>query len=565
MLANSPALPYNQGYQKKTRGDRKAMLTYAKAQKRRVAAFILGLALAVSTGLPLFRALHSPGAFLYMGLVLAWALTVRRRIWQRRIRHLLLWCCTLMILSFVLRICRYDLFRDLPPVTEYCLYLYGVCYTGAALLSFLAALCVGRGEREEPLRSTLPLWLAEGALCAVMLTNPLHHWFYTFAPGSQDIARHGSVYILMSAWCAFFAIATIVLVLHRCRNSASRRWWFLPVGAFAVGVGLLVWYFLENGAPKAGNIKLFNIQEVFCLTVILPFEAMFRIGLIPTNSDYELFFRRAVIKAAILDESGEEAVVSPSYSPEPGEGERLRRSAIPGGSVVWFEDVGELLRLREELTALNEELDAENELIREENRLREEHIASETRNRLYDSISRVLRPQIAAMQALMAQGEGAGFRERLERALVMGVYMKRMGNLMLLGDGKKTLSTGELALSLGESFEYLRLAGVACALEAGGEAELPTGRLLACYRVFEHFIEANYGGYHACRLALTPEAGTLLRLELDCPELLFGEDRALREVLAAQKLRLETALADDTWRLELRAEAAGGGGKGAEP
>ena len=208
---------------------------------------------------------------------------------------------------------------------------------------------------------------------------------------------------------------------------------------------------------------------------------------------------------------------------------------------------------------------AENELIREENRLREEHIAFETRNRLYDSISRVLQPQIAAMQALMAQGEGTGFRERLERALVMGAYMKRMGNLMLLGDGKKTLSTGELALSLGESFEYLRLAGVACALEAGGEAELPTGRLLASYRVFEHFIEANYGGYHACRLALTPEAGTLLRLELDCPELLFGEDRALREVLAAQKLRLETALADDTWHLELRAEAAGGGGKGAEP
>ncbi|MBR3555340.1 MAG: hypothetical protein IKN89_05460 [Oscillospiraceae bacterium] len=526
------------------------MLTYSQTQKRRITAFILGLALAVSTCLPLFRALHSPGAFLYMGLVLAWALTVRRRILHWRIRHLLLCCCAFMIFSFVLRVSRYDLFRELRPVTEYCLYLYGVCYTMAALLSFLTALQVGRGEGDEP-RRLLPLWLAAGLLSAAMLTNPWHHWFYTFAPGGEDIARHGPVYFLMTAWCAVFAVAAIALLFRRCRNSASRRWWFLPVGAFAAGAGLLTWYFLAGGAPKAGNLKLFNLHEAFCLTVILPFEAMFRIGLIPTNSDYALFFRRSVIKAALLDESGETAVVSPSYSADPGAGERLRHASIPGGSVVWFEDIGELLRLREELTALNEELDAENELIREENRLREERIAFETRNRLYDGISRVMEPQIEAMQTLMAAGEGADFPARLERVLVMGAYMKRMGNLMLLGDGKRTLSTLELALSLGESLEYLRLAGVACALEAGPEEELPTARLISCYQVFEHFIEACWGTYHACRLALTPDPGTLLRMELDCPALRGGEDRILRETLAAQDLRLETAWEDDTWCLSL--------------
>jgi hypothetical protein len=456
-----------------------------------------------------------------------------------------------MFLSFVLRVCRYDLFRELSPVTEYCLYLYGVCYTGSALLSFLAALCVGRGEPEAPLRSTLPLWLAEGALCVVMLTNPLHHWFYTFVPGSQDIARHGSVYILMSAWCAFFAVATIVLVLHRCRNSASRRWWFLPVGAFAVGVGLLVWYFLENGAPKAGNIKLFNIQEVFCLTVILPFEAMFRIGLIPTNSDYELFFRRAVIKAAILDESGEAAVVSPSYSPEPGRGERLRRAAIPGGSVVWFEDVGELLRLREELTALNEELDAENELIREENRLREEHIAFETRNRLYDSISEAVRPQAERMKVLLEE-DGGDFRSRLEHAMVIGAYIKRMGNLMLLGDGKKTLPAGELALSVSESFEYMRLGGVACSVDSPTHTEIPVQHMLLCYRLFESIAGQNYEDTHAFQLQILPEEGVLMRMALDCAELRGAEDKELQAAARAHGLETAVAFEDDTWFVELK-------------
>ena len=412
------------------------MLRYSKPQKRRVAAFILVLLLAVSTTLPPFVFFHSPGAFLYMGLVLAWGLTVLRRILNPRIRALLLFCCGFMLLSFVLRVCRYDLFREFKPVSEYCQYLYSVCYTMTALLSFLAARCVGPGEGKAPLRRLLPLWLAELLLCALFLTNPLHHWFYTFDPDSLEIVRHGPVYLVMVFWCAVFAAATIALLLVRCRNSSSRRYWCLPAAGFALGAGLLAWYFVVGGAPRVGNIKLFNLQEAYCLTVILPFEAMFRIGLIPTNSDYQLFFRRSVIKAAILDKGGETVAASPSYRPDPGAGERVRSAPIPGGSVLWVEDIGELLRMREELTALNDELDSENELIREENRLREERIALETRNRLYDSISEVLQPQIAAMQSLMEEDDPSDFRARLERVMLMGAYMKRMGNLMLLGDGK---------------------------------------------------------------------------------------------------------------------------------
>ena len=525
------------------------MLRYSKLQKRRVAAFILALALAVSTTLPLFRVFHSPGTFLYMGLVLAWAMTVLRRIPSGRIRRLLLYCCAFMLLVFVLRLCRYDLFREFRRVSEYLLYLYGVCYTMAALLSFLTALYTGRGKREVRRGLLAALWLAETLLCVLMLTNPLHGLFYGFEPGTLDIRTHGPVYILMVAWCAVFAIAAIALLLARCRNSSSRSYWFLPAGGFALGAGLLVWYFLAGGAPQLQEIKLFNLQEAFCLTVVLPFEAIFRIGLIPTNSDYELFFRRSVIKAAILDGEGRTVVASPSYLPEPGEGERRRSAPIPGGSVVWFEDIGELLRLRRELTALNEDLAAENELIREEKELQEERITYETRNRLYDGISEALLPQTQAMLRLLeADADPAEFRRRLEFALVMGVYIKRMGNLMLLGDGKNALPIGELTLSAAESFEYLRLGGVACSLECRGDGEVPTGQLLTCYRVFEHFLEANRAEIHACQLVLLPEEGVLLRLALDAPTLLGAEDA----LPAGHGLALETALEDDTWYVTLR-------------
>ena len=530
------------------------MLRYSKLQKRRVAAFLLVLLLAVLTPLPLLRNFHSPAAFLYTGLILAWALTVRRRIMYRRIRRPLLYCCGFMILIFVMRICRYDLFREFPLISEYLLYFYGVCYTMAALLSFLTALYTGRGDREVRLGVLMALWGAETLLCAVMLTNPLHGLFYTFAPGGLEIKTHGPVYFLMVAWCAAFAVATITKLLVRCRNSFSRSYWFLPGAGFAVGAGLLTWYFLAGGAPKLLDYKLFNLQEAFCLTVILPFEAIFRIGLIPTNSDYELFFRHSAIKGAILDAAGETVLVSPSYTAEPRAGERTQRTEIPGGSVVWFNDVSGLLRLRQELTELNEELSAENELIREEKELQEERISYETRNRIYDSISEALRPQSEAMLRMLEAEESgdADFPKRLEFALVMGVYMKRMGNLMLLRDGRSTLPVGELALSIGESFEYLRLGGIACSLKSPSVGEIPMPQALLCYRLFEHFLEANYAEIHACQLALLPETGVLLRLALDCPTLLGAEDA----LPAGQGLNQDTRREDDTWFVTLRRSAS---------
>ena len=307
------------------------LLKYSAAQKGRGAAFILALVLAAFTALPPFTWFHSPAAFLYMGLVLAWALSMRSRILQRGIRRLLTACCGFMAVVFMLRICRSDVFRELPQVKEYALYLYGVCYTMAALLSFLAALRVGRDEAGSPSRLSPVLWAAEGLLCGAMLTNRLHHRFYTFAPGTLDIVTHGPVYLLKVIWCGVFAVTAVVLLLIRCRNSRSRRHWFLPAAGFSLGAGLLVWYFAAGGAPRAGIYKLFNLQEAFCLTVILPFEAIFRIGLIPTNSDYGLFFRRSSVKAALLDGAGALVLASPSYASEPREGERTQSAPIPGG------------------------------------------------------------------------------------------------------------------------------------------------------------------------------------------------------------------------------------------
>ncbi|MBR0130957.1 MAG: hypothetical protein IJM08_06610, partial [Firmicutes bacterium] len=199
------------------------MLRFSRVQKFRTAAFIAVIALGVFGNFPKLNNFHNFTAFMYMGFILAWALTVYSRILQPGIRRMFMYFSGFMLLIFILRICRYDFFAYIPLLNESCLYLYGVCYTMTALIAFLIALCVGRDEADLPLKHTLALWIAETLLCAAMFTNPLHHLFYRFKPGTLDIQVHGPVYIIVIIWCAAFAVAAFAVLMMRCSNSRSRR------------------------------------------------------------------------------------------------------------------------------------------------------------------------------------------------------------------------------------------------------------------------------------------------------------------------------------------------------
>ena len=98
----------------------------SRIQKKRIAVFCAAALAAWVIGMipKTLSYWHNTSSILYLGILIAWALTVRRRVVQVDIRRLLTVASALMVSLFLARRCRYDYFGHSPAVMRYLWYAY---------------------------------------------------------------------------------------------------------------------------------------------------------------------------------------------------------------------------------------------------------------------------------------------------------------------------------------------------------------------------------------------------------------------------------------------------------
>ena len=542
------------------------MLRDSAEQKRRETVFLIVLLMAFLSGIlkPIRAHLYDIPALLYCGLIIAWSLSIRRRVVQRSVRRLLTFASVLMVVLFCLRICRGSLLFGLPGLQRYAWYAYYIPLCLIPMTGFRAALRVSRDETGRPLPFSRTLWVAGAALSLLFLTNDLHGLAFRFAGGNSNAYDYGPAYYLLVVWALVMSLATLILLLRCCRISAVRRLWYVPAGVMAVGIVLLSAYFVCGGSPTISGVKLYQLHEAVCFLFIGTFESCIRIGLLPVNSGYELLFDHSHINAVIRSDEGRDIFVSQSYTPvTEADGFRMQSAPIRGGSVSWADDLRDAAALNERLESVTQELEDENGLIREENAIRAERISYETKNRLYDRIAEALRPQAERMQTLFSgAGEDEGiFRQKLLQAAVLGAYIKRRGNLILNAEEHPRLSSSELGLAIRESFEYLALSDKTVELREEGGAMLPAALVLLAYELFETVLEGSYDKAAAFDVLLRRESGDVphfsFTMAFDHPKIPVAADWQ-RDRLAALGAKLACMVRDETAFVMLTAEAGEG-------
>lgn len=538
------------------------MLKKTAQQKKLIVAFgVAWLAAIIITALPArWRELSDRGSCLYAGIILAWGFLVKRRIANSYVRRTLLLASYLMAALFVLRLCRWDFFSNSPLFDEYVRYAYYVCFTAVPLCAFQAAVCVGRPMDERPPRATAVLWLIQAAFVAVFFTNPLHGLLFRNIDILTESFEHGPLYYAYVIWGSVLGVASFLLILVRCRVSASRKKWYIPVIGMAFGAGLLLFYYAWGGSPAIGPFKLYFVQEAFCMTFIAPFEGMFQTGILPGNSHYGLFFNNGSIHAAILDAEGNIAFSSGDYSDAPpGENERICEQEIHGGKIIWRENLTEIRAMEKRILQATEQLADENELIRQENKIRAERIGYETKNRLYDKIAGAVKEQAMAIRdELQGDPEEEKLLEKLPRVAIRGAYVKRMGNLMLLADEKGTVSVRELGSAIRESLDSVRLLNCGAIFTAKGEEEIPAPYAMLTYAAFETALESGMQdmGNVSVRIHADKEKGFKALIETD------GTKRPLPEAWRAKEMEkagaeLTVTSSDGTWSVRLTGRLSG--------
>lgn len=503
-------------------------------------------------------------SLIYIVFYIGWGISVSKRIVQVQVRHYLIAVSGLMVFWFVIRSMKYYFITDIG-IARQLWYLYYLPMLFIPLFSLFVAISLGKPENARLSKTALLLLSIPTVLCLLLvLTNDLHQLVFSFPEGEVWTDRNNGYtfgYYIVLGWEILCALAAFVIMIIKCRLSYRKK--YLPFLLLACSI---VYAFIYVSGVEWMQLIGGDIVAAQCLMFTGILESCIQCGLIQTNTGYQAMFEAGSIGAQIVDTdwhiryASSNAPKLPSDRMRSAESEAakldnntlLRSSKIPGGHVLWQEDITDI-------TALLEKLEENRKTIAESNDVEQENYKTKVKintvrekNRLYDRLQAQTAHQIELLDQLLtkyeAQSDPEIRRSLLAKAAVIGAYIKRRGNLMFIGEKSNVTDTAELSACLNESFANLELMGVECAIDIPGKNSIYTRDAIRVYDFFEAVTEAAMDDLRFVWLkARSLEDAVIFNLQ--------AESKADLSALSA--LADTCACEDGVWRFSLQIGKAG--------
>ncbi len=450
---------------------------------------------------------------LYCGvIVLLWALSIQARVVDVRLRNLLLWLAAQILLCSLLQIFRNQFFCDIPVMQRYLWYLHYAPMMAIALLCFYLSVFIYR-PTEKPLPAVFHVPGIAGVLLTLgVVTNDVHFFAFRFSDGGMagfgESERAWLIYVFM-AFLLLVVFAAYIIILKKHQRYCTRKHCLLPLIPIFVEVIYVVLYILDLD-PRIADVRLWDYGEIFCICTIAFLETCIQTGMIPANKDYDKLFSSSSYPAVILDHAGK-AVYQTSGAKYPfpiSEDIQINCHPISGGSIEWTVDVKYIKALTQQLTEATQQLKTRNAYLAEENRIKREKAELETRNRLYDRISKIIHTQLSEIDAMLNDTE-ASIEARLPKISVWKAYIKRRSNMELLAVSGP-LPFGELTAAITETLEYVQLCGTSTAAYFFGAGAFPPSMIVAAYEQFWSVLSKSIDSLSHIHLTVRAERNELI-------------------------------------------------------
>lgn len=442
---------------------------------------------------------------IYIGILISWSASVYERIVNKTIRSYLIIIVSLMLLWMFIRTLRFTVFYYVFPLGQWCWY---ACYISMILipqLCFFAAKHIGRPEEYSLPKKWCLMYIPTLILIVGILTNDLHERAFEFYQGYEmgwDVYQNGILYYGAMVWIFVCITMMIAEIVRHCRIPETKKMLWLPVAMLGMGVLYTVLYAFDS--------KLFGFIEMtaaLCFIVVAIWESSIKTGLIQSNSYYDELLKYSGLGVAIVDreyivhycsddaltlskEQIQEAIKSPMMLQG---GIRVSASKIRGGYTLWQEDLSELLNIIDELKELHEELKDSNAVSMKNYQINKQIRMLAEKNRLHDELHRQTTRQIDLLNdwlgKLMESNDTNEKQVLLRRIVVVGAYLKRRNNLILVREQDGIIKEEELKLSIGEMMKNLQLAGVNCAATVQFDRDLPSDVVMKFLDFYEYVVE----------------------------------------------------------------------------
>ena len=468
----------------------------------------------LNAGHPLF---NNFSRIFYGGIIVVWAMTVLRRIIEPQIKALLLENAVLLLLLILFHALRFQFVQEHGTVHRFMWYCYYIPICFLPVISLKLSLRCGRSENVK----ISPLWdlflLPSIVLSILILSNDKHHLAFSFMDPvgkGYDFYAYGPIYYITMVWIALVVVATAVITIIRFASKPVRKdSWAYYVVLLTSAYFLLTDYF--DVAPVINDIQFLSPMETFSIFIVCGWEACIQTCLLPSNSGYRYFFENSGLIAKITDSEGRVKVISKGADFDwDNENYHILVRDVWGGRLSYAEDISYITESNKELAVLSENLSEENALQEAENKLKEDRVQTSVMNRLYDDITDFSDEKVKEIENLfVGANDDSEFKENLEKACILASYIKRRGNLYLLGQENDQYDFNDLFLSLKESLDYFSLGGALVYLSAEHTEPIGKNLVLAAYDSLELFLESLSGRTKSLLVNLD-SVGTVLALRL---------------------------------------------------
>ncbi|MDO4331663.1 MAG: histidine kinase N-terminal 7TM domain-containing protein [Eubacteriales bacterium] len=520
---------------------------------------------------PLYVPCNMIRSFLYMGMYYTWWRIACRGIIQKTQRRCLNGICILLIFWIAVSTCKHFVFEDNITVVRYLWYAYYIPQILIVVLSLVTVLMVGKGEDARPGKWGPVLFGSAAGLLLLVLTNDLHQLVFSFPEGEawrNEVCTHEAGYYLIMALIALCSVGILAAFAFKCRVPGRKKLAGIPFLCltFLIAYGIL--YFVEGSIV---DTYLNDMTATGCLMIAALVECVIESGLLRMNIGYDELLWNSGLAVQIADGAHQVRYAGRSATSVPAptlaaadaapvmldRSTRLFGAAICGGHIYWQEDVGRLLRICEKLEITQEELRDTGDVLKAESGQKAYRLHLEEENRLYDLVETQTARQVGMLRELTAQlGRTQNLNEAkrlLGKIVMIGTYIKRRSNLIFVAGQEQNIPAAELALSIKESAENLKLYGVDCSVRIlDCEKFLPeTANMI--YDIFEAVIEKSMDTVSTLLLRVESENGGLL-LTI-CSD---GKDdlTSLCRIFPCVSVRRDE---DDLWYLNMALEMGGTG------
>ena len=465
---------------------------------------------------------------IHISLLINWCVSLKQRIMNAQVRRSLVAVSILMIFWLTAKVIKYEFIADRTFwLGRYIWYSYYIPMILIPLLGVFIIDHMGKPEGYRNPRWMNALYIPAFAILGGIFTNDLHELTFSFPDGIKQFDYtygYGPIYFAGMAWFVLGGIYVVVMLLKKSRVPGSKRLQKMP--AMIMGGAVVFWTLYCFGIFRGCDLTV-----VDCLIIALLLESAIQSGLIASNTNYRKMFNASTVAAQIVTLDYQPCFASSSaisltqdeikqigeQSVKRG-GTILHAKPIKAGYVVWQDDVTEINKLTKQLQDAQEQLSRKNALLQAELKLKEQQAQLEEKNYLYNRITEEVAPQIEKIEALLEQTSDPLFAQNaMAKMCVIGSYVKRRSNLLLLGEENPIVQAREIEYCIRESLDNLQLASVFVLLNAKCEGNIPLSCLLAAYDFYEDLVEMLFDQITAMMVRITCKDGTLkMNLQIGC-------------------------------------------------